>query len=157
MDTDSKKRKPISGVLLLAFLSIIAIPIISLNSFRSIILPFSFDKKWIEISTRALDSFNKQWSQLAIFEFTLNVILTIFSVMLIVIFVRRSKHLIRTLMAYYFIKIIAITVIFYLHTVIRGPVTPSITMIAQETFLSIVLTGIWLPYFLLSEQVRETF
>lgn len=152
-----KNKKPITGTLYIALFATIAAPFLTLNSFRSTILPFSFNETWMAISDKTLETFNPQWMNLVYFEFTCNIILFIYTVLLVVLFIQKRRKYATYIIVYFIAKIVFITFIMYFQTVIKGPPTPTMSQITGIAFRSLLFTGMWVPYFLLSEKVRETF
>lgn len=151
------KKKPIAGSLYFALIATLFAPIISLNLFRFSILPFSFDERWQIISNKLLESYNPEWVKLIYFEFISNIFLLIFTLVLIVLFIQKRRYYATVIIIYFICKILLLTIIFYLQTIIKGPPTPTLTQISGIGLRSLVFTGIWVPYFLLSARVRETF
>lgn len=150
-------KKPINGSLIVALLATILAPFLSLNSFRFGILPFATDDRWINISNSLLHTYNPEWVKLVYFEFCSNIFLFLYTIFLLVSFILRKKYYSKVIIFYFVLKIILLALIYYFQTVIKGPPTPTLSQISGVGFRSLIFTGIWVPYFLLSEKVRETF
>lgn len=150
-------KKPITGTLYIALFVTLAAPFLTLNSIRKTLLPFSFNETWIAISDKSLETYNPQWVNLVYFEFICNIILFLYTVLLIVLFIQKRRKYATYIIIYFISKVVFITFIMYFKTVIKGPPTPTISEISSIALRSLLFTGLWVPYFLLSEKVRETF
>ncbi len=150
-------KKTFTGILLLAILCSYLTITLSILSFKEIILPFSFDSRWLQISDLTLRSYNRSWVKLIWFEFILNIVQTLGLVFISILFFRKLKIFPTSLIIFVMAKTLLITTIFYLHTVIKGPPTPTFDVILGSNFKIIVVAFIWVPYFLLSEKVKDTF
>ena len=153
----NKNKQKLSGSLYLALLSGITALSITIYGFKQTILPFSFDEKWKLISNINLDSYNKKWMTLVKSEFIGNIFLLIFIIFLIILFSSRSKYFVKSLIVFFFLRIIFITLIYYFQTIIKGPLPPTFDEIVRAGASSVIFIGVWIPYFLLSEKVQETF
>ncbi len=154
---DKIKKPPFSGTLIFALLSAGVVMILTLYSFREMILPFDFDSRWVKISDLALSSYNKNWVSLIKFEFISNIIQILGLVVLILFFFARSKKFPLALIIYVMAKILILTVTYYFHTVLKGVPTPTIAVMTGSHFRAILIASAWIPYFMLSEKVRDTF
>lgn len=150
-------KKPIRGTLYFALIASIFSPIVEFNKLRSIILPFSFDKTWLQISDYTLKTYNYQWENLILFDFYSSLFLFIFSVALLFLFISRTRHYIKIVITFFIMKALIITLVFYFRTVIRGPLPPNLEEIQAAGAMILIFAGVWIPYFLLSERVNETF
>lgn len=151
------RKKPINGTLIIALLATIAAPFLSLNAFRFIVLPIASDDRWVVISNTLLETYNPHWVKLVYFEFFSNIFLFLFTILLVIMFFNRKRQYATVIIIYFITKILLLTIIFYLQTIIKGPPTPTLSQISGIGLRSLIFTGIWVPYFLLSEKVRETF
>lgn len=152
-----KSKKGLSGVVIFAVISFISSLILSYNNVITEIYPFSFDEQWLTISNLALDSYNKQWMKLIIFNLVSDITVLLFGIMLLIMFIKRSKYITLTLVFYFMYRVLLVTLIFYFRTVIKGPLTPDLTEIGTTAINSLIIPALWVPYLLLSEKVRETF
>ncbi len=151
------KKKSIEGTLYFPLIASLAAPFLSFNAFRQMILPFNFDERWVNISSSALETFNAPWVKVVLFQFISNIVLFLITVVLLISFFQLTKHYTKMVITYFILKILLITLIFYFQTVVKGPPTPTLQQITGIGTRSLLFTGIWIPYFLLSERVRETF
>jgi hypothetical protein len=154
---DKIKKPPFSGTLIFALLSAGIVMILTLYSFREIILPFAFDSKWVKISDLALSSYNKNWVFLIKFEFISTIVQIIGLIVIVLFFFARSKRFPLALIIYVMAKVLVLTVTYYFHTVFKGVPTPTIAVMTGSHFRAILVAAAWIPYFMLSEKVRDTF
>lgn len=151
------KKKPIKGTLYFAMIAVVITPIMEINRYRQSVMPFSFDSIWLQISNPALDTYDYEWVRLVNFEFIGSIILILFSILLILLFMIKTRHFTKFIIIYFMIKIVFIAFLFYLRAIYRGPATPTLDEIKSIGAVLVFVTGIWIPYFLLSERVNETF
>ncbi|MBN2616769.1 MAG: DUF2569 family protein [Spirochaetales bacterium] len=152
-----KERQNLGGILVLAVFSFILSVFLSWGSIGDTILPFSFDQRWIAISDLSLSTYNESWVNFVIFILIENVLIVFFTLILFVLFVKQSKHFPKTLLIYFLTRLIFITLVFYLQTVIKGPPTPELKEILSGIFRALIIPGIWIPFILLSEKSSEIF
>lgn len=156
-DLTNIKIKKEGGIVILVTISYITSIVLSFNSFTEMIFPFSFDENWLKISNLALDSYNKQWINLILFNQMSNILILILSIVLVILFVKQSRFISNALIAFFISRIILMTLTFYFQTVVKGPPTPELLEIGSSIIRALVIPGLWIPYFMLSEKVGETF
>lgn len=157
MNKSNAKIKKQGGIVVLATISYILSIYLSFNSVKSMIYPFSFDTRWQEISNLAISSYNKQWVNFVYFTQIANILVLIMSIILIVLFTKQSKYITNALIIFFMFRIVILTLTFYFQTVIKGPATPQVLEIASYILRALVIPGLWIPYLMLSEKIRETF
>lgn len=151
------KKKPIKGTLYFALLASIIDPILQINSYMDRIKPFSFDENWLNISNHTLSTYNYQWANLVQFEFIGSLFIFIISILLIILFFTRTKYFPKMIIISFIFRTLLLTLVFYFRTVIKGPEPPDLHEIRAVGGMILTFAGIWVPYYLLSERVNETF
>lgn len=154
---DKTKKTPMGNIMIWGVLSLGVTFLLSYNSIRETILPFSFDERWLLISDLSLSTYNESWVQFIIFTLIQNISVIIFAIVLFVMFLKQSKFFPRTLVGFFMYRILALTILFYLQTVIRGPQSPTLMEIAGDALSALIIPALWIPYILLSENIRERF
>ncbi|MGL1894001.1 MAG: DUF2569 domain-containing protein [Spirochaetaceae bacterium] len=151
------KKEPLGGVSIMALLAIAGTTIVSLNIFRERPVPFKFNSTWVEITDLASNSYNGPWIKLITYEFISNIILVIFALLLMIQLLRKSKYFKITLISFFITKTVFLTFTFYFQTIIRNLATPTIQELTGTGFTTLLLVGLWIPYYMLSEKIDETF
>lgn len=151
------KKRPLGNIMILGVISLGITFILSYNSIRETILPFSFDERWLLISDLSLSTYNESWVQFVIFTLIQNISVIVFAIILFILFLRQSRFFPRTLVGFFMYRILVLTIVFYLQTVIRGPLSPTLMEIIRDSFAALIIPGAWIPYILLSENIRERF
>jgi hypothetical protein len=153
----TKKRQPIKGTLYYGFLLSIITPIVEFSNFWGSIVPFSFDSKWVAISSSNLITYNPPWVNFVLYNFIGFCLLTVLSIVIILLYVRLNRFVPQLIVAYFILKVIYITLSLFLQTITDGPIPPSFGLIQGLAIYNFILAGLWLPYILLSEKVRDAF
>lgn len=154
---ENSKKTPLGNIMIMGVLSLGVIIVLSYNSIRETILPFSFDERWLLISDISLSTYNESWVQFVIFTLVQNISVVIFALILFVMFLKQSRFFPRTLVGFFMYRILALAILFYLQTVIRGPQSPTLMEIAGDSLAALIIPALWIPYILLSENIRERF
>lgn len=121
------------------------------------VLPFSFNKTWVQISSLQSDKYNPQWMNFVTLKFAFVIVFIIISLILMVHFFKQSKRFPVILVIYFMIRILLMVIVFYFQTIVIGPATPTLPEITLETIRSLGVTALWIPYILLSKKAREIF
>ena len=152
-----EKKNSLGGMLITAVLSYAVAGIISFSAITQAVVPFNFNKTWMTISNLALNSYNPQWMGFVIFQFSSSIFVVIISIALFILFVKQSRFFPMALVIYFMIRVLLLTFLFYFQTIVKGPPSPDLAQIANASFRALVITGVWIPYIMLSEKARETF
>lgn len=147
----------IGGWLILPLIGVIVYPIsislLLINSF----LPIFQEGIWQVLTTPGSEAYHKLWAPLIIYEITGNIVFILFSIFLALLFFSKS-HRLPTL----FIVYIALNCVFIVSDYAAGEFIPFVAEESDaeslgEVFRSIIAAAIWIPYFLASKRVKNTF
>lgn len=150
-------NKKLGGMLIIGVLSIAFSAIISFTSITKAVLPLNINSTWMAISNLSLDTYNQPWMRFVFFKFSSSIFILILSIVLVILFIKQSKRFPMALIIFFMVRILLLAFIFYYQTIIKGPATPNLSEIVSSVFRALVITGVWIPYIMLSEKARETF
>ena len=147
----------IGGWLVLPLLGLMLTPVqVGIQTVRDF-PPVLGTQVWGQLTTPGGESYHPLWAQLIIFELVTNVVVIGFSLVLLVLFFRKSRR-VPSLMIGWMLLNFAIQVI---DLVLVGaiPAAASAAGAQDRTDLSRAVVGaaVWIPYFLRSKRVRNTF
>lgn len=151
------EKKPMGGLTVTVMISIVFTIIMSYGSVTKTILPISFDERWVAMSNLSINSYNSQWMKLVIFILISDIFITLFAILILIIFIRQSRYLSISLIIFFMTRVLVLTLVYYFQTVIKGPPTPELLDVMTNAFRTLIVPGVWIPYIILSEKSREIF
>lgn len=155
--SELEKREPIGFIIFLAVVSLIITVILSYKAVTYTILPFDFDENWKRISNIDLPTYNQSWIQYVMFNFIMSITIVIYAIILFIFFIQKSRLFPRALVGFFMYRVLALTIMFYLQTVIKGPEPPALLEIIRDSLIALLIPALWIPYILISETMRKRF
>lgn len=150
------KPSGIGGWLILPAIGLVVTPILLLLTLVRDLLPALRPEVWQLLTEPASDAYHPTWAAVIIYELLANIGFLVLTLWLGFLFVRKSSRTPTVFISWLFISIAVQTVDLLL--------TQSIPMVAEDSassatgiFRGIIQAAIWIPYFLRSERVRNTF
>ena len=146
----------IGGWLILVGFGILASPLRLCVDLGRLVPAYSLDN-WLTLTTPGGEGYHALWAPLLIFELVGNIFFVVFSILLAVLFVQRR----RSLPLAYVVFLVLNTLFLVADTLFAAMVTPlkgsdAASFLAQMG-RNVVPMVIWIPYFLVSRRVKETF
>lgn len=147
----------LGGWLILPLLGLIFRPIIVIGLLAGTYLPLFQKGTWAKLTTPSSPSYHPLWAPILSFEIAYNLALLAFCIYLAVHFLRSSAKTPRL----YILMLVAIPAFLTLDQVLASQI-PNLPSAALEKNLgaiigSIASAAVWVPYFLHSVRVRNTF
>ncbi len=147
----------IGGWLILPLLGLVLTPFrIGFQTFTDV-LPALRPATWAALTTPGTKAYHPLWAPAILFELTANSLLILFSLVLLWLFFRKSGR-VPMLMIVWLLAIIAAQAI----DLVFANQIPAIAALSDADGLrnlarSVLGAAIWVPYFLLSKRVKNTF
>ncbi len=157
MAEEAKSYEGIRGWLILPLIGLFIAPIrISLLVFKDLV-PILTKGHWNVLTTPGSGAYHPLWAPLIIFEFMGNAIFVIFSIVLLVFFLQKSRLLPKLIISYSILNLLFVAGDFFLADLIPAVAEQSNPQDAKELGRAIMGAVVWVPYFLLSKRVKQTF
>jgi hypothetical protein len=158
METTQNEPKGIGGWLIPPALALIFTPFLSGYQFYQDMLPVFKSEVWNALTTSGSAAYHPLWRSVIIIEVISNLILIIFTFWLLWLFFNKSnrtpKLFIVWLIMFPAIQIIDLLLTNQIPVVAADPIDPETI---KNLVRSIVAAAIWIPYFLISKRVKNTF
>jgi hypothetical protein len=149
------KPSGIGGWLILPAIGLVLTPIVLLKGLVEL-LPVFDPEIWQQLTEPGADSYHPLWATVVIYELLANVGFLVFTLWLGFLFVRKSSRTPAVFIAW-----LAINIAIQLVDLLLGAQIPAVAEESAsgyvELFRSLVQAIIWIPYFIRSERVRNTF
>ncbi len=158
MDSTSNEPKGIGGWLVLPALGLIITPFRMGFQFIKDLLPALTPEAWNALTKPESPAYHPLWGPLISFEVVANLVLFVFTLWLIWLFFRKSKR-VPTLFVVWLLSLAAVQTIDYVLVaqIPAAAAQPSDSEGIKDLARSIVGAAIWIPYFIRSKRVKNTF
>lgn len=157
MVEETKSYEGIRGWLILPLIGLFISPIrISISVFRDLV-PIFTEGHWNVLTTPGSSAYHPLWAPLIITECVGNVVFVIFSIVLLVFFLRKSRFLPNLIISYLILNLLFVAGDFIIADMIPAVAEQSDLQAAKELGRSIIGAVIWIPYFFVSKRVKQTF
>jgi hypothetical protein len=160
MDKPTENRSPerIGGWLMLILIGLFVSPIVIGMHLYKDFLPIFSDGTWEVLTDPSSDVYHHLWAPLIVFEVTGNVIVLLLGLIALYFFLRRSRHTPRASIAWLVVSLVFVVSDFFLADLIPLVAEQGTDLdTVKEVVKSVASAVIWVPYFLFSKRVRETF
>lgn len=153
----TKSYEGIRGWLILPLIGLFISPIrISISVFRDLV-PIFTEGHWNVLTTPGSGVYHPLWAPLIITECVGNAVFVIFSVVLLVFFLRKSRFLPNLIISYLILNLLFLAGDFFIADMVPAVAEQSDPQAAKELGRSIIGAVIWVPYFFVSKRVKQTF
>lgn len=152
-----RKREGIGGWLILVAIGLVASPVLMVVNLTQDVLPAFAGGAWDKLTTAGSPHYHPLWAPLLITEVSCTTLFILFSLVILVLFFMKKRTL-PLLVIIFLLANLAFAIADYLLSM-RIPLVASMpdestpTQIARQA----VSCVIWIPYFLKSKRVRNTF
>jgi len=156
-DTDLHGPKGLGGWLVLPIIGSIIRPFSALANLRENFLPIFTNGSWEKVTSPESSLFIPLWGPTILFEIAFNVLLVVFSVTICILMFRKSRKTPK----YYIILLAGVPAALTIDLILCVNL-PNFSQNALFKSLStlaptIVAAAIWIPYFIKSSRVKNTF
>ena len=154
---NEKELNGIGGWLILPMLGLILTPIrigyLLLVSF----LPILTDGSWEILTTPGSHAYHELWGPVLIFEMAVNIIFGVTSIVLLILLFSKHHLFPKLIIGFYLLNIAFIATDNFISGFIPAVAEQDDTESTTELIRSIITAAIWIPYFLKSERIKNTF
>lgn len=147
----------LGGWLILPAIGLILSPFRLLMYLNTEFLPIFQDGSWEAVTTPGSQAYHPTWGPLIIFEIVGNLFFVIFAIVLFVLFLMKSHRFSRLMIAFLLLNPLFLIFDNFLGNFIPYLAELDDPEIYKEIARSIVGAMIWVPYFLVSKRVKNTF
>ncbi len=147
----------IGGWLVLPLLGLIVSPFFVARDVYANILPIFADGTWLALMSPTSELYHPLWAPLIVFEIIGNLTVVGLGLIALWYFVKRSRVTPRLMVCWYLTVLLAVVVDLILSRQIPLIVALNDPSSFGQVVRSVVVTLIWVPYFLVSKRVKATF
>ncbi len=147
----------IGGWLILPGLGLLAAPIVFGWALLNTYAPLFSNGAWEALTTPGTDAYHQLWAPLLIFEIFGNTAFLVFAVILLFLFFQMHYSLPKWMIVYYLASLIFVTVDFFAADLIPAVAAQPDPESQRQLGRSVIAAAIWVPYFMKSVRVRNTF
>lgn len=157
MNKEDEMYRGIGGWLILPTIGLIIAPIrLSLFVFKDL-LPIFTQGYWSVLTTPGSEVYHHLWAPLLIFEAVGNIGFIIFAIIVMVYLFTKSRLLPRMIIAFMILNLLFVIADFFLANMIPAVAEQRDIADLKELVRTFIGTVIWVPYFLFSKRVQQTF
>lgn len=158
MTETTNEPQGLGGWLILPALGLIIMPIRMLLLLHSDFLPIFTEGHWEVLTTPGSEVYHHLWAPYLIFELVSNLAFIAFDLVLVYLFFTRSYRFPRLMIIYLLSNAIFVVGDFFLGDLIPFIAEqPTDMETIKEVVRTVIGTCIWVPYFLVSKRVKNTF
>ena len=155
--TPDQQYEKIGGWLILVAIGLVLTPLRSIVIVGKTFLPIFLTEKWRVLTTPGTAAYHPLWAPLLIFEFSGNVVVVAFAVIVAVCLFQKRRIFPRLMIAFLLSNLLFVAVDYvvadWIPAVARQNDTQSLRELARILFGCLI----WIPYFLVSKRVKGTF
>lgn len=160
---DTNQQKPltnlqgIGGWLILIVIGLVVTPIrIGITVYNTYVPIFS-GETWSLLTTPGAAAYNPMWKPILLFEIFGNLIFLFSSVALLFLLFGRKRIFPRLMIAFYIANLLFVGLDLVAASSIPTVASQADASSTMELVRSILVCAVWVPYFLVSERVKQTF
>jgi H+/Cl- antiporter ClcA len=157
MTTTENELRGLGGWLILPAIGLIIMPLRLMLLIKSDFLPLFQNGSWEVLTTPGTEAYHPLWAPLILFELIGNSIFILFDIFLIFLFFSKSYRFPSLYIIFLATNLIFIVGDLFLCNLIPALASESNSEAIREVTRSIVGALIWIPYFLVSKRVKNTF
>lgn len=157
MATVTGEPRGLGGWLILPAIGLFVLPIRLAVSLSNDFLPIFQKGYWEVLTTPGSEAYHHLWAPLIIFEIAGNTFFIIFDIVLIFLFFAKSYRLPALFIAFLALNLLFVVSDFFFADLIPAVAAESDAESIKELARSIIGAIIWIPYFLASKRVKNTF
>jgi len=119
--------------------------------------PIFTNGAWEVLTTPGTDAYHHLWAPLLIYEIVGNMLFIVFALILLVLFFQKHFLLPKWIVIYYLANLAFVATDFFGANLIPAVAAQSDPDALKELIRSVIGAAIWIPYFMKSVRVRNTF
>lgn len=150
-----EEARELGGWLIVVFIIIVVYPLFMISELSK--GDFFNLSLWENIAVTTSPNFNPQYAGLLIFQLLFNIFSIIYSILIIILFLKRRSSLPRLIKIFFILKFIGVILISFSLYKLNFLSNSDKEEFFMDSFKAFVHISIWIPYFLVSYRVKETF
>lgn len=147
----------LGGWLILVVLGLVISPLRIGHLLLTSYFPMFTDGTWQYLTEVGSPGYHPLWAPVMVFEVTGNLLLIALAAITLVCFFLRSRYTPRLAIGWYAFAAIFVTIDFFVADLIPAVAAEDDAESLKEMLRSLIAALIWIPYFLVSTRVRNTF
>ena len=155
--TEDAKPSGIGGWLILPVIGLILLPINLLVMLVTIYSPIFTDGYWEVLTTPGSEIYHPMWAPVLIYEVVGNIVFLIGSLLLLVLLFRKHYLFPKLMIWFLSVNVVFIGIDLFLADLIPSVAAEPDPEGMKDFVRSIITAVIWIPYFILSKRVQNTF
>jgi len=157
MTTENGDPRGLGGWLILPLIGLFVLPIRFVASLINDFLPIFQEGYWEILTTPGTEAYHHLWAPLITFEIVGNAFFIIFDIILVFLFFTKSHRLPTLMIAFLSLNLLFVVSDFFFANLIPAVAAESDPESVKELGRAIIGAMIWIPYFLVSKRVKNTF
>lgn len=155
--TAGRNLKGVGGWLILVTIGLVVTPIRILVLVFSTYAPIFTGDAWSLLTTPGTAAYNPLWKPMLLFELFGNVVFFLWAIALLVLLFGHKRIFPKLMIAFYLGNLLFVGLDFLLASNIPAVASNDDASSVGELIRSIIVCLVWVPYFLQSERVKQTF
>ena len=160
--TKYAEPRGLGGWLILPAFGLFFFPLQTAVLLNEVLTPFLQEGVWELLTTPGSEAYHRLGAPLVIMEILGNIALTLFDIILIFLFFSKSYRFPALYVTFVVVQLLFVATDFFLSELILPELIPAVaaeidTESVRALLISIVHAVIWIPYFIVSERVENTF
>jgi hypothetical protein len=147
----------LGGWLILPIIGLFIFPIKILVFLTTIHLPIFLQGQWDILTNPNSEAYHFLWGPILIGEITFKIFFFVFSIFLLVILFKKKAYFPKLMITYYIANTSCMIIFYYLAELIPAIAETPDPESTKELVRTIIGSIIWVPYFIVSKRVKNTF
>lgn len=147
----------IRGWLILPLLGLIITPLRLSGFLVTTFLPIFQEGYWEVLTTPGSEAYHALWAPILIFEISGNVLFIIFAVALLILMLQKHQKFPKLMITYLALNLLFVVTDYFVGDLIPAVAAQPDPEAVGELVRAIAGAAIWIPYFVTSERVKNTF
>jgi len=147
----------IGGWLLLPMIGLFISPARLAYILVTVHIPLVLSGAWGILTAPGSEAYHPLWGPLLLFEIFANTLLLCWAIVLLILLFTKSHHFPKWIILFYLASLVIVAVDTVLGGLIPAVAEQNDPSSKQELIRAMIATAIWVPYFIKSERVKNTF
>lgn len=150
-------KSGIGGWLILPMIGLFLTPLKLGYLLVTVYLQLFLSGSWSVVTTVGTEAYHPLWAPLILFEIFVNTVLISWAVALLILLFTKSPHFPRWIILYFIASLVFVSLDMAWCSLIPAIAAQNDPTAMKELFRSLFAALVWIPYFIKSERVKNTF